>query len=80
MCVLDYVPFVYSRESTKGDYRVDIKGIIQALIIAAVTGLMVMYGAQKSIMVELDSIRKSIHEIKENQDDFRKDFYLPRRS
>lgn len=77
MCALDYVPFVRQSES-EGNYQVDTKSIVQGLIIAAATGLMVMYGTQRSLGVELVSIKQDIADVRQSVNDIRKDFYVPR--
>jgi len=76
MCAMDYMPFVHQVESR--DYKVDIKSVTQALIIAAVTGLIVMYGTQKSIMVELSAIKEDVNEVQLHQKQFIRDFYKPK--
>lgn len=77
MCPLDYVPFIHQRTG-EDSYKMDIKAIIQALIIAAVTGMIVMYGTQKSLMIELTSIKEDIAEVKHSVREIRKDIYVPR--
>ncbi len=77
MCVMDFMPFTYHRTSER-DYRVDIKSIIQALIIASVTAVASMYGTQLVIGEKLSAIESDISDIKHNQREFRKDFYSPR--
>jgi len=77
MCALDYVPFVHQSES-EGSYQVDTKSIVQGIIIAGVTGLMVMYGTQRSLGVELVSIKRDIADVRKSVHDIRKDFYVPR--
>jgi len=79
MCVLDYVPFTYCRKDDKDSegYMVDYKAIIQAVIIAVVTGSVSVYATQKTIEVRLTNIQNSIDIIQQRQHDFRKDFYRP---
>ena len=77
MCALDYVPFLYSRDEDVG-YKVDFKGLLQGVIIAIGTGLIVMYGTQKTLAVQLESIEEDVRQIKNTQNKFRSDFYYPR--
>lgn len=80
MCILDYVPFTYCRKEEKdssGGYMVDYKSIIQALIIAIVTGSVSVYATQQTLKVQLDGIQNSINIIQQRQHDFRRDFYKP---
>lgn len=77
MCVLDHVPFVYQRTGEVG-YKVDTKQIIQSLLTAGVTALVIMYATQQSIMVEMAAIRDDVKEVKESVKDMRKDLYVPR--
>jgi len=79
MCYMDYVPFVYHRDQEQ-DYRVDVKSLIQAAIIAIGTGLIVMYGTQKTLAVQLESIEEDVRQIKDTQQRFRNDFYYPQHS
>ena len=76
MCVMDYMPFVYHRTEEQ-DYRVDVKSLIQAAIIAIGTGLIVMYGTQKTLAVQLESIEEDVRQIKQTQKKFTSDFYVP---
>lgn len=73
---MDFVPFVHQRNG-EDEYKMDVKAIIQALIIASVTGVIVMYGAQKSLIVELASIKEDISEVKHSVREIRKDIYIP---
>jgi len=80
MCILDYVPFTYCRKEEKGSsegYMVDYKAIVQALIIAIVTGSVSVYATQQTLQVQLDNIQSSINTIQQRQHDFRRDFYKP---
>ena len=56
----------------------DIKSIVQALIIAGVTSSIVMYGQQKSTAVQLEALANDVGEIKQNQKQIMRDFYAPR--
>lgn len=76
MCVMDYMPFVYHRTQEQ-DYRVDVKSLIQATIIAIGTGLIAMYGTQQTLAVQLESIEEDVRQIKNTQERFRDDFYSP---
>jgi hypothetical protein len=74
---MDYMPFVYHRARDE-DYRVDFKSLIQALIVAGVTALVVMYGTQQTIIAQLSAIKMDVDIIRVHQQEFRKDFYAPR--
>jgi len=77
MCVLDFVPFLYQRKG-EVNYKMDVKAIVQALIISAVTGMTVMYGTERSLQVELSSIKANIADMKQDISSIKKDFYVPR--
>lgn len=77
MCTLDYVPFVRKRSNDVG-YRVDTKAILQSIITATVSGLLVMYGTQKSLEVKLDSVVEDVAEVKRSINQINKDLYVPR--
>lgn len=76
MCALDYMPFTYQRNQEQG-YIVDVKSLIQASIIAIGTGLIVMYGTQQTLSMQLESIKEDVSEVKDNQRRIMKDLYIP---
>ena len=78
-CLVDYFPFILHVKALPcGEYRMDIKSIVQALIIAGVTSSIVMYGQQKSTAVQLEALANDVGEIKQNQKQIMRDFYAPR--
>lgn len=74
---LDVAPFLHKRQNEKR-YTVDFKGIAQALVVAAIIGVAIMYNDQSKIITRLDAIGSDIEEIRKNQSTFRNDFYSPR--
>ena len=75
MCVLDHVPYVHRRNGEEG-FTLDTKGFIQSLITAILSGLLVMYGTQRSIMTEINTIRSDIEDVKHSVNEIRRDFYF----
>jgi len=72
-----YAPFIYRRESEWG-YRVDTKGILQAIIIAALTGAVTLYSTQQVILSRFDSMDMKIHDLSNRIDKLRDDLYIPK--
>jgi len=72
---MDYMPFVYQR-SGEDSYRMDIKSVLQSLVVASVIGVVVMYGTQRILTVELASIKDDIKDVKHSIRDIRKDIYV----
>jgi len=75
--IMDNAPFIYRRKDDNGGYKLDVKGILQALIVAGIVGIAVMYSDQSKVIARLDAISSDIDEIRINQDKFRSDFYIP---
>ena len=76
MCALDHVPFVHKRASDVG-YKFDIKQIIETLLTAGITAIIIMYATQRSIMTEISAIRDDVKDVKESVKDMRRDLYMP---
>lgn len=92
MCAADYIPFMMTDEKIDNwiGGKVIMKRVIEALLIAAVTGGIVLYGTQQQIKENIQSVKAQltlqisevkidIDDVKKNQREFRRDLYVPRR-
>lgn len=76
MCVLDHVPFVV-RQEEKGNYAVDTKAVIQAVIVAVVTSVLNTISTQQVVMTKMDMVQDDVKEMRREITEIRKDIYIP---
>ena len=75
----DLIPFLHRRAGENKNV-IDLKSIMQALIIASVTSIIGMYATQSVINQSLVTMKEDITELKDDISEIRHDFYTPMRA
>lgn len=76
---MDYMPFTYKVVGQEEEYKVDYKSLITNAVIAIATGLVMMFATQSALSEKLEAISDQVSQIKKTQDQFQRDFYMPKR-
>ncbi len=63
---------------TAGSSRLNVQRIIEAVIIAGISGGVTMYGAQKMLVTRLENMDRNIMRLEKRQERMFNDLYRPR--
>ncbi len=72
----NWVPFVMSAGASSE--RLNVQRIIEAIIIALVTGGVTMYGAQQMVVAKLENLDENLAKLERRQEQIFQDLYRPR--
>ncbi len=72
----NWLPFVLSAGAA--GQKLNVQRIIEAIIIAMVTGGVTMYGAQQMVVAKLDALDRNLAKLEMRQEQIFRDLYRPR--
>ena len=71
------IPFIIQNQKS-GARRMDLKSLLQALIIAGITALASVFVSQQVVVSKIDALDEKVDQVSEQVEQIRKDFYVPR--